>query len=114
MATQMITLKLDGEFLKDIDEVVRKGSYHNRTEFIRNALREKVDEAKLKDAMMRISHLKGASKKKVTEEEYERVREEVFEKPSKEDLINDLRDMAVDGKKRLQKKGLTEGALRAN
>ena len=80
MATQMITLKLDGEFLRDIDYAVKNGSYHNRTEFIRNALREKVDEAKLKDAMMRISHLKGASKKRVTEEEYERVREETFEK----------------------------------
>ena len=46
--------------------VARAGQYgyHNRTEFIRNALREKVEETKLKEAMMEIAHLKGASKKK--------------------------------------------------
>ena len=77
MTTEMITLKLEDKFLKDIDTIVKKEGYQNRTEFIRNALREKVDETKLKQAMLEISHLKGASKKKTTEEEYERVREEV-------------------------------------
>ena len=79
----MITLKLDSDFLDEIDSLVKSGSYHNRTEFIRSALRQKVEEAKIKDAMMKIAHLKGASKKKTTEEEYERLREEVFEEYKK-------------------------------
>ena len=80
----MITLKLDSKFLEDIDSIVEKGSYHNRTEFIRNALREKVDEAKMKEAMMSISHLRGASKRKpITDEEYERVRAEAAEESFK-------------------------------
>ena len=79
MATEMITLKLDGTFLQEIDAVVEKGSYHNRTEFIRNALREKVDEAKMKEAMMQIVHLKGASKKKTSDDQLEKIREMVFE-----------------------------------
>ena len=78
MSTEMITLKLDSKFLKDIDLTVTKGGYHNRTEFIRNALREKVDEAKMKDAMMQIAHLRGASKTKTTDAEYERIREAAF------------------------------------
>ncbi len=80
MATEMITVKIDNEFLKDVDEIVKKEKYQNRTEFIRAALREKIDELKLKKAMMEIAHLKGASKKKITEEEYEKARETAFDK----------------------------------
>ena len=83
MATEMITLKLEDKFLKEIDKFVSANRYQNRTEFIRNALREKIEEAKLKEAMMQIAHLKGASKKKITEEEYERAREKAFEEISK-------------------------------
>ena len=83
MTTEMITLKLEDKFLKDIDGIVRNEGYQNRTEFIRNALREKIEEIKLRKAMMEISHLKGASKKKTTEEEYEHMRKTAFEKISK-------------------------------
>jgi metal-responsive CopG/Arc/MetJ family transcriptional regulator len=79
MATDMITLKLDDTFLKDIDTVVRKNGYQNRTEFIRNALREKLEETKLKEAMLQIAYLKGASKKKTSDEELHRIREKVFD-----------------------------------
>ena len=79
MTTEMITVKLDDTFLKQIDKVVETQGYQNRTEFIRNALREKVEEAKLKQAMMEIAHLKGASKKKTTDEELEKIREKVFD-----------------------------------
>jgi len=83
MATEMITLKLEDRFLSDIDAVVEREGYQNRTEFIRNALREKVEEVKLRDAMKEIAHLKGASKKKTSEEEYEKIREKAFEELSK-------------------------------
>jgi len=79
MVTEMITLKLEDKFLKDIDTIVKKEGFQNRTEFIRNALREKIDNIKLKQAMMEIAHLKGASKRKTTEEEYERARAKAFE-----------------------------------
>lgn len=82
MATEMITLKLDDEFLKEIDTVVKKHSYQNRTEFIREALRDKVEETKIRETMIQLSLLKGASKKKVTDEEYERARNEPFENVS--------------------------------
>jgi len=78
MVTNMITLKLEESFLKKIDAVVEKESYQNRTEFIRNALREKLDDVKVKEAMLEIAHLKGAAKKKISEEEYEKVRQQVF------------------------------------
>ena len=78
MTTEMITLKLDDMFLKEIDSIVEKQGYHNRTEFIRNALREKVEDTKIKDAMVQIAHLKGSSKKKTSDADLEKIREKVF------------------------------------
>ena len=83
MATELVTFKLDNKFLKEVDCVVKKSGFGNRTEFIRSALREKVDEIKLKKAMIEIAHLKGASKKKTTDEELEKIREKAFEELDK-------------------------------
>ena len=83
MVTEMISLKLDDRFLGDIDYILKKEGYQNRTEFIRNALREKVEETKLRKAMMDIAHLKGAAKKRTTEKEYEEIRQKAFEELSK-------------------------------
>ncbi len=79
MPTEMITLKLDDRFLKEIDIIVKKEFYQNRTEFIRAALREKLNYEELKRKYPEVGKLKGASKKKVTDEEYERARNEPFE-----------------------------------
>jgi len=83
MATELVTFKMDAKFLKEVDESVKKSNFENRTEFIRAALREKVDEIELKETMQRLSYLKGASKKKTSDEEYERNREMAFEEISK-------------------------------
>ena len=80
MATEMITLKLDGIFLKEIDLLVKNTGYQNRTEFIRNALREKIEEIKLKQAMIELSKFKGKSSNKTTDAEIERIREVVSKK----------------------------------
>lgn len=79
MATEMITVKLENSFLKEMDGIVKVHGYQNRTEFIRNALREKIEQTKLKEAMMQLSYLKGASSKKTTDERLEKIRMKVFE-----------------------------------
>ena len=84
MTTEMITLKLEDSFLDNIDTIVKKEGYQSRTEFIRNALRDKVEAAKLRQAMLEISHLKGASKKKTSDEDLERIREKAFEELEKQ------------------------------
>jgi metal-responsive CopG/Arc/MetJ family transcriptional regulator len=78
MATELITFKMDDKLLKEVDRTVKESGFHNRTEFIRNALREKVDEAKMKEAMKKFSYIKGSIKKNITEEQYERAREKAF------------------------------------
>ena len=83
MTTEMITLKLEDKFLKEIDNTVEEQGYQNRTEFIRNALHEKLDANKLKKAMLEVAKFKGISKKRTTDKEYERIREKAFEELSK-------------------------------
>ncbi len=83
MVTEMITVKIDNIFLGEVDNVVKNEGYQNRTEFIRNALREKVEAIKLKKAMMELAHLKGSVKKKTTEDDYEKIRAKAFEEISK-------------------------------
>lgn len=73
----MITLKLERGFLKQIDGIVKGSGHQNRTEFIHSALREKVDEAKLKAALVKLAPLRGALKGKTTDEELEKIREKV-------------------------------------
>ena len=83
MVTEMISMKLEDSFLKAIDSVVKKEGYQSRTEFIRTALREKVEAYRLKRDIMELSRLKGASKKKTTDKELERIREKAFEEIDK-------------------------------
>jgi len=83
MATGQVLFKADRNFLKEIDAAVKTGNYQNRTEFIRESLRKNLDESRLKEAMAKLAHLRGASKKKTTEEEYEKGREAAFEEISK-------------------------------
>lgn len=84
MATELVTFKMDSKLLKEVDQTAKEAGFHNRTEFIRAALRKGVDEIKLKEAMKRIAHLKGASKTKTTDKEYEYARSWEFHEKNKE------------------------------
>lgn len=86
MATEMITFKLEKNFLKEIDDTVKKENYHNRTEFIRDALRENLDKEALKKAYKELIHIKGSlkGKSKLTDEEFEKVRENTAKEFAKE------------------------------
>ena len=78
MATEMITLKLEDTFLNNIDVLVKDEGYQSRTEFIRTALREKIEDVKLKKAMLELSEFKGKSSKKTSDQKREMIREVVF------------------------------------
>ena len=55
-----ISLKLEKEFLKAIENVMKKHNYMTKTEFIREAIREKMK--KLEEKEM-ISHITGSERK---------------------------------------------------
>ena len=67
--------------LSQMDDVSSVFGFSSRTEFIRNALRHKVEEYHLKQAILTLEKNKGKMKGRgFTDEEYEKAREEAFEK----------------------------------
>ncbi len=83
MPTNMITVKFEEKFLEEVDNLVKNEGYQSRTEFIRSALREKIEEIKIKKAMLELAHLKGCSNKVISKEQYEKARTKIFEEISK-------------------------------
>lgn len=79
MATELVTFKMEHDFLEDVDQTAKSAGFQNRTEFIRNALREKVEEVKLKQAMIELSRLRGKAPRKTSDKERARIRDKVFE-----------------------------------
>ena len=77
MVTELVTFKMEHEFLEYVDQTVKSAGFQNRTEFIRTALREKVEEVKLKEAMIALSKFRGKAPKKTTDEERRITREQV-------------------------------------
>lgn len=84
MVTNLITLKLERNFLEEIDLIVKNQNYQNRTEFIRTALRDKVEKARTREIMEEILSLKGLSSKKTSDKDLERLRKKAFEELEKE------------------------------
>ncbi len=81
---EMVALKRDKEFLKRVDETVKRGSYASRTDLIRAALREKMDAEDLRRRLARIDELYGSAKTRTSDEELHRIREKVFLELEKE------------------------------
>jgi len=75
---ETISLKLDSEFLEDIEEVMKKHRYTTKTEFIREAIRDKIKDLEKEAAKKRALALYGASKIKTTDEQLHKAREEAM------------------------------------
>ena len=83
MATELVTFKMEHDFLEDVDRTSKSAGFQNRTEFIRAALREKVEDVKLKKAMADLSNLRGKAPRKTSDEERKRIRELAFQELEK-------------------------------
>jgi Arc/MetJ-type ribon-helix-helix transcriptional regulator len=77
MTAEMISLKLDSSFLKEIDKTVKAENYESRTEFIRFALRDKLKELSKDELIAEFLKFRGKADKKTTYEENRKTREEV-------------------------------------
>ena len=75
---EAISLKLDNELLNEIDQKLTKNRYSTRTEFIRDAIREKLSDLEKEEILKGIAKLKGFSKRKTTNEELHRAGEKAF------------------------------------
>jgi len=71
---ETVTVKFQENVLKKIDESITEHDFNSRTEFIREAVRDKLDELNKKDLIQEFLKFRGKSKKKTTYEENRKTR----------------------------------------
>ena len=81
---ESISLKLEDEFLKDIQSIMKKHRYSTKTEFIREAIRDKIKDLEKEELILRAKSLYGASKRKTTDSQLHAAREKAFEELDRE------------------------------
>ena len=81
---EAVSLKLENTFLHDIEETMKKHRYTTKTEFIREAIRDKIRDLEKEEALLRAKRLYGASKRKTTYKEIHRAGGQAFKELEKE------------------------------
>ena len=81
---EAVSLKLEDEFLHDIEKTMKKHRYTTKTEFIREAIRDKMKDLEKEEALLRLEKAYGASKRKTTDEQLHKAREEAFKELDRE------------------------------
>lgn len=71
MYMEALNLKLEKGLLKTIDNSLKRFNYSTRTEFIRDAIRDKLTELQKEEAIKRLAELKGSLKGKARMSEEE-------------------------------------------
>lgn len=80
---ETISLKMENNLLKEMDLILHKNRYSTRTEFIRDAIREKLSDLEKEELLRNVAKLRGSSKRKTTDEQLHAVRERLAEKYEK-------------------------------
>ena len=80
---ETITLKMEENMVKEIDQKLASHRYSTRTEFIRDAIRDKLSDLEKEEILKNIEKLRGSSKRKTTDEQLHAVREMLAEKYEK-------------------------------
>ena len=76
---EIVSLKMENELVQEIDENLAKHRYATRTEFIRDAVREKLSDLEKEDILKEFVLLRGSSKRKTTDAQLHGAREKAFE-----------------------------------
>lgn len=81
---EAVSLKLEDTFLKDIERFMLKHRYMTKTEFIREAIRDKIKDLEKEDALQRLKKVFGKSKRKTNNKDLLEAGEKAFEDLEKE------------------------------
>jgi metal-responsive CopG/Arc/MetJ family transcriptional regulator len=74
---ETITFKLQEDFVKKIDAVLKPLHFSNRTEFIRECIRERLNSIERDIVIQQLLAFKGAAKKKISDKELHRIRQNI-------------------------------------
>lgn len=75
---EAISLKLEENLLKEIDSKLSKHRYSTRTEFIRDAIRQRLSQLEKEALLRHVDLINGSSKRKTTDRDLHIAREKVF------------------------------------
>jgi Arc/MetJ-type ribon-helix-helix transcriptional regulator len=75
MAMEIVTIKFEEDVLKRVDKSITEHNFNSRTEFIREAVRDKLAELSKEDLIKEFIKYRGKAKKKTTYEENRKTRE---------------------------------------
>lgn len=78
-----ITIKFEPEFLKLLEGIMKHHHYATISEFIREAVREKVKILEKEEISKRVEKIAGFSKRKTTDEQLHAIRDKAFEQLEK-------------------------------
>tara|TARA_Y100000310_G_C20701621_1_gene830487 strand:- start:17 stop:295 length:279 start_codon:yes stop_codon:yes gene_type:complete len=75
-----ISIRFENRFLNDINKAMKSNRYSTKAEFIREAVRDKIDELEKKEALKRLekSYGAGVSKHKTTHSKLRKAKELAF------------------------------------
>ncbi|MDO8642771.1 MAG: ribbon-helix-helix domain-containing protein [Candidatus Woesearchaeota archaeon] len=76
---ETISLKLEENILGEIDEKLAAHRYSTRSEFIRDAIREKLSDLEKDELLKRITMLRGSSKRRTTDAQLHAAQDRAFE-----------------------------------
>ena len=74
---ESVTVKFQEDILKRVDKSITDHNFNSRTEFIREAVRDKLTSLNRQDLIQEFLKFKGKAKRKTTDEENRKTREEV-------------------------------------
>jgi len=81
---EILTVKLSEGIAKDVNCAIKIFNYSTKTEFIREAIRDKLDSLEQKRTMKRLYGVRGTAPRTVSDEELEAVREKLSRELEKE------------------------------
>ncbi len=77
---ESLTIKLEKNFLQDIEKVMKKKHYSTKTEFVREALREKLTKEQKEEMIQAVDSLRGVSSHKTHDDDLHKTREKLAKK----------------------------------
>jgi len=78
-----VSLKIEPQFLKEIESTMKKNRYMTKTEFIREAIRDKLKELEKQNMLKHLDRIAGVSKHKTTDNELHKAGEKAFKELEK-------------------------------
>ena len=82
-----VSIKFEDDFLHNVEKAMKKHNYTTKTEFIREAVRDKLDELEKREFVLRALRLYGAGSSKhgtITDEKIHSAREKATRELAKE------------------------------